>query len=77
MIKSSFFSYALSGEMWRGTILMMKENLQTALGRMTELIQPQSIGDVERAAQLQMPYVHSMVRLSPKGKHRFPSVNRS
>lgn len=38
---------------------MMKENLQTALGRMTELIQLQSIGDVGRAAQLQMPYVHS------------------
>lgn len=56
---------------------MMKENLQTALGRMTELIHFQSIGDVGRAAQLQMPYVHSMVRLSPQGKHRFPSVHRS
>lgn len=59
-----FFFYALSGQMWRGSILMMKENLQTALGRMTKLIQPRSIGDVGRAAQLQILYVHSEGELS-------------
>lgn len=39
---------------------MMKENLQTALVRMRELIQLQSIGDVGRAAQLQMPLMYTV-----------------